>query len=218
MSKKSKKLSLRFQVLKRDNNTCVYCGSKPPDAVLEVDHINPRSKGGATDLSNLVTSCFKCNRGKRDKLITDTPEKPNKFDKISSEELQYRFHHGPPLSKEEWAELAESNRRRAARLPKKLYNSIEELEALDASVLAEHFPCIRKNDLIAYEKAIAPNKRTTAEILQSIRQERLSQRENVRLANLRNESLKTPVPTPLTNNIQELFRGNLEKEREEKSG
>jgi 5-methylcytosine-specific restriction endonuclease McrA len=83
MSKKSKKLSLRFQVLKRDNNTCQYCGAKSPDAVLEVDHKIPRSKGGPDDLSNLITSCFPCNRGKRDKLITDTPETKKQKDAYS---------------------------------------------------------------------------------------------------------------------------------------
>lgn len=72
----SKKLSLRFQVLKRDNNTCVYCGSKPPNAVLEVDHVIPRSMGGTDNMENLVTSCFNCNRGKRDKLISASPTKP----------------------------------------------------------------------------------------------------------------------------------------------
>lgn len=70
----SKKLSLRFQVLKRDNNTCQYCGSRPPFAVLEVDHKIPRSRGGTDDLDNLVTSCFNCNRGKRDNLLTDSTQ------------------------------------------------------------------------------------------------------------------------------------------------
>lgn len=33
--------SLRFDILKRDNFTCQYCGGKPPKAVLQVDHIKP---------------------------------------------------------------------------------------------------------------------------------------------------------------------------------
>lgn len=55
---------LRFETMKRDNFTCQYCGRTPPDAVLEVDHREPKAKGGKDTLENLVTSCFECNRGK----------------------------------------------------------------------------------------------------------------------------------------------------------
>jgi hypothetical protein len=55
---------LRFEVFKRDSFTCQYCGQKAPDVVLEIDHINPVSKGGTDNILNLVTSCFDCNRGK----------------------------------------------------------------------------------------------------------------------------------------------------------
>lgn len=65
----------RFKVLMRDGFKCRYCGKSADEKELEVDHIIPRSRGGSSDLSNLVTSCFECNRGKRDKsLITETPE------------------------------------------------------------------------------------------------------------------------------------------------
>lgn len=61
----------RFEVFKRDSFTCRYCGSKAPDVILEVDHINPVSKGGDNELMNLITSCFVCNRGKGNKLLSD---------------------------------------------------------------------------------------------------------------------------------------------------
>lgn len=54
----------RFEVFKRDNFSCQYCGANPPKVVLECDHIKPVSKGGSDDLYNLITSCFDCNRGK----------------------------------------------------------------------------------------------------------------------------------------------------------
>lgn len=63
--------STRFEVFKRDSFTCQYCGKSAPDVVLEVDHINPVSKGGDNDISNLITACFDCNRGKRDKKLTE---------------------------------------------------------------------------------------------------------------------------------------------------
>lgn len=62
---------IRFEVFKKDNFTCQYCGSKAPDVILEVDHIKPVAEGGDNDLLNLVTSCFSCNRGKSKRLLKD---------------------------------------------------------------------------------------------------------------------------------------------------
>lgn len=63
---------IRFEVFKRDSFTCQYCGKKSPDVVLEVDHVEPVSKGGKTVMLNLVTSCFHCNRGKSNIKLSDT--------------------------------------------------------------------------------------------------------------------------------------------------
>ena len=62
---------IRFEVFKRDNFTCQYCGAKAPEATLEVDHIKPVKKGGTNEIMNLITSCFDCNRGKSTKLLSD---------------------------------------------------------------------------------------------------------------------------------------------------
>ena len=62
---------LRFEVFKRDQFKCQYCGKAAPDVVLNVDHINPVSKGGENDILNLVTSCEDCNSGKSDRLLSD---------------------------------------------------------------------------------------------------------------------------------------------------
>ena len=69
----------RFEVFKRDKFTCRYCGRKSPEVVLECDHITPRSKGGADDMVNLVTSCWECNRGKSNVPLSDviTGEDPH---------------------------------------------------------------------------------------------------------------------------------------------
>jgi 5-methylcytosine-specific restriction endonuclease McrA len=54
-----KKVSLtRQNVYKRDNNRCAYCGSRDD---LTLDHVLPRSRGGADTWNNLVTACQKCN-------------------------------------------------------------------------------------------------------------------------------------------------------------
>jgi 5-methylcytosine-specific restriction endonuclease McrA len=88
----------RFDVLKRDNFTCRYCGrsvssedlpvsrkSDDPaldelmvqlklakyEVILEVDHVIPRSRGGGDDMDNLVTACKDCNRGKGARLLAE---------------------------------------------------------------------------------------------------------------------------------------------------
>ena len=72
--RKSISKKLRFEIFKRDLFTCQYCGSKPPGAVLEIDHIKPISAGGENDDLNLLTSCFDCNRGKGARLLSEVPE------------------------------------------------------------------------------------------------------------------------------------------------
>ena len=54
----------RHRVFRRDNNECVYCGSKKE---LTIDHVIPRSKGGKNTWDNLVTCCQKCNLKKGNK-------------------------------------------------------------------------------------------------------------------------------------------------------
>jgi len=50
---------LRREVLRRDNWRCQDCGALRH---LEVHHIDPRSKLGNDDESNLITLCSDCHR------------------------------------------------------------------------------------------------------------------------------------------------------------
>lgn len=70
---KRKQLSkkVRFEIFKRDSFKCQYCGQSSPDVILEVDHIKPVSDGGTNDMTNLITACFDCNRGKSNILLDD---------------------------------------------------------------------------------------------------------------------------------------------------
>lgn len=71
MARDPVKKSVRFEVFKRDNFTCQYCGQAAPDVVLHLDHINPVAGGGGNDIINLVTSCVDCNLGKGAKTLDD---------------------------------------------------------------------------------------------------------------------------------------------------
>jgi 5-methylcytosine-specific restriction endonuclease McrA len=51
----------RNNIYKRDDHSCVYCGSSKD---LTLDHVMPKSKGGRTIWENLVTACRKCNASK----------------------------------------------------------------------------------------------------------------------------------------------------------
>jgi hypothetical protein len=63
--------ALRYDILRRDNFTCVICGASQKLGVrLHVDHIVPVSKGGKSVASNLRTLCERCNVGKSDKMET----------------------------------------------------------------------------------------------------------------------------------------------------
>ncbi|MEU0098199.1 HNH endonuclease [Streptomyces sp. NPDC006267] len=55
---------LRYEILRRDNHACRYCGATAPDAPLRVDHVTPVALGGGDTPDNLVTSCEPCNSGK----------------------------------------------------------------------------------------------------------------------------------------------------------
>lgn len=51
----------RRHVYMRDEYTCQYCGIRPGVKELNLDHVQPRSRGGRSTWENLVTSCRRCN-------------------------------------------------------------------------------------------------------------------------------------------------------------
>ncbi|MGB3179883.1 MAG: HNH endonuclease [Cyclobacteriaceae bacterium] len=55
----------RQNVFKRDKFTCQYCGDGKE---LTLDHVLPRSRGGRSLWTNLVTACKRCNARKGDRL------------------------------------------------------------------------------------------------------------------------------------------------------
>jgi len=63
-ARKSISRRLRYEILRRDDNTCRYCGGKAPDVALTIDHVVPVVLGGSDDPTNLVAACKDCNAGK----------------------------------------------------------------------------------------------------------------------------------------------------------
>lgn len=61
---------LRSYVFHRDGAKCRYCGNTEAER-YELDHIVPRSRGGANRVSNLVVSCHDCNVRKGNKTVEE---------------------------------------------------------------------------------------------------------------------------------------------------
>lgn len=53
----------RRGVLRRDGQRCGYCGA----GATTIDHVVPRSRGGADSWENLVACCLRCNNLKGDR-------------------------------------------------------------------------------------------------------------------------------------------------------
>ncbi|MGD2183673.1 RNA-guided endonuclease IscB [Lusitaniella coriacea] len=60
---------IREFLLEKWNRTCTYCGAK--NTPLEIEHIQPRSKGGSNRISNLCLACTPCNQKKGNQDIKD---------------------------------------------------------------------------------------------------------------------------------------------------
>ena len=63
--------TVRYSVFKRANYRCELCGIKADDKALEVDHVVPKSLGGADDLTNYQALCYSCNASKGNRDSTD---------------------------------------------------------------------------------------------------------------------------------------------------
>lgn len=59
----------RQNLYHRDNYTCQYCHQPLPTSQLTYDHVIPRSKGGKTNWTNVVTACLPCNLKKGNKML-----------------------------------------------------------------------------------------------------------------------------------------------------
>jgi 5-methylcytosine-specific restriction endonuclease McrA len=73
---KAEPMRIRFSrgnIYARDNKVCQYCNKKFSAKHLTLDHVIPRSLGGRTTWTNIVTACQDCNTKKADK----TPQQAN---------------------------------------------------------------------------------------------------------------------------------------------
>ena len=74
----------RKNVIKRDGHQCQYCGVR--GVPMTVDHIIPKTRGGADSWDNLVAACVRCNNTKGDRVLAEVglsllrrPRKPSRL-------------------------------------------------------------------------------------------------------------------------------------------
>lgn len=58
----------RRSVFARDGHRCQYCGGTAEN----IDHVVPRSRGGAHCWENVVAACRRCNAAKEDRLLEES--------------------------------------------------------------------------------------------------------------------------------------------------
>ena len=61
--------SIREYLLEKHKRTCVYCGKQ--NVPFQIEHIQPRSRGGSDAISNLTLSCGPCNQRKGAKTLEE---------------------------------------------------------------------------------------------------------------------------------------------------
>jgi len=81
----------RREVFRRDNFTCLYCGSRYKD--LTIDHVVPRHLGGNQSWGNVVTACASCNHKKGGRTLEESGMHLIKAPSSPPNSALYIYHH-----------------------------------------------------------------------------------------------------------------------------
>lgn len=61
----------RAKVFLKTKGRCSYCGCVLDRWLFQVEHLNPKIRGGGNEIENLWPSCRSCNAGKKSKTIEE---------------------------------------------------------------------------------------------------------------------------------------------------
>ena len=76
-AKLSERKRRRLALLEASGWRCAYCSRALKLRTATVDHVVPKSRGGANVRANKVAACKQCNLSKGQKLLSEwTPPKP----------------------------------------------------------------------------------------------------------------------------------------------
>ncbi|MBM7581690.1 hypothetical protein JOD02_000527 [Caldicoprobacter guelmensis] len=68
------KKSVKSYIYERDGHRCHFCAKRLEFHQASLDHYLPKSKGGTSDIFNLILSCKKCNKLKKSSIPADFEE------------------------------------------------------------------------------------------------------------------------------------------------
>ena len=91
----------RRSVFHRDGFTCQYCGLETRS--LTLDHIVPRSRGGAHSWENVVSACIPCNHKKAGLMAADANMRLVRQPRVPRPDPYALFHYRTIL--EEWRQF-----------------------------------------------------------------------------------------------------------------
>ena len=87
----------RFNVFLRDSFHCQYCSKTFATSDLTFDHVVPKSRGGRTSWTNVVTACSPCNLLKGNRLLRESGLVLRRFpSEPTTQELQENDRYFPP--------------------------------------------------------------------------------------------------------------------------
>lgn len=62
---------LRKEVYQAGGGCCYYCGCQVTCKTRTIDHMIPVSRGGMSDMDNLVLACITCNQAKNNRTVRE---------------------------------------------------------------------------------------------------------------------------------------------------
>ncbi|MFJ7077781.1 RNA-guided endonuclease IscB [Streptomyces sp. NPDC098781] len=82
------------------NNACAYCDTT--DVPLNIEHLNPRSRGGSNRISNLVLACAPCNKAKGSKPVeVFLAHRPERL-AVILQQVTVPLHHAAAMNATRW--------------------------------------------------------------------------------------------------------------------
>jgi 5-methylcytosine-specific restriction endonuclease McrA len=85
----------RRNLWKRDKYRCQYCGKRPKNDEISIDHILPKSRGGVSSFENCVLSCMECNMQKNHRLPEEAHMRLFRCAKNRQGEVEKHFYTRP---------------------------------------------------------------------------------------------------------------------------